>query len=69
MLWNVNAFKEFTFDGSKLNFDFSMSFSVSILLSVLIVLFDGNIFVPISFAGSFFTLSGLQHYIFYYIIY
>ncbi len=46
-----------------------MSFSVSILLSVLIVLFDGNIFVPISFAGSFFTLSGLQHYIFYYIIY
>jgi hypothetical protein len=41
MLWNVNAFKEFTFDGSKLNFDFSMSFSVSILLSVFNNLSDG----------------------------
>ena len=53
ILWNVNAFNEFTLEGSKLNFDLSISFSVSILLSVFNNLSDGWIFVPISLTFSF----------------
>lgn len=53
ILWKVNAFNEFTLEGSKLNFDLSISFSVSILLSVFNNLSDGWIFVPISLTFSF----------------
>jgi hypothetical protein len=62
--WKVIAAIELMFDGSKLNFDLSVSFSVSILFSVFILLFCGYVFVPISFICSCFMLSGLQHYYF-----
>ena len=50
ILWNVNAFNEFTLEGSKLNFDLSISFSVSIGYedeSNYDIQFDGNKISPL----------------------